>query len=599
MVTQEVQSWLMPKVSTKHRSGLASGEYFQAGVHDLGNGCELAVARADRAEDSSRRLLMRYTESNKTGIWRVTIAAIDYERTSKRGDALLVEAVRMDAPDAPGEVDPPKIVRQLLERVEVHDGLTHVTSAPRLMTLADTVEVFEAITDSDRSVSVIVAASLGPEFDESLRARVTSLTSKVVGLAAVFVLSSEAASRLNELLPQPYAIERGRVRTFLPAVDLTDHEDGRRHRVLGPATFARAIRRTRVDPRLQAAFALETRAALLSRPMPSDVRRGVDLVSDSLARLERELKIEERARAAMLEVPVERAQPTNTPISERVREVLRRWLKREPTSLDADVLELDAFVSKQVATAETILEEAIEVEGKLVAEREGAAYLKLERDELESQIAAAEDESAALRRRVEYLQRELVEVGKYNEAFATLEPELDWGPPESLVELATVLSASTTERHLAFERVEFCGSIDAVQDAQKRDLVGRYAHAFWEYVQVLYDYVGYRRGGGAAGNVHLYLTDDAISLKKCPPLRHSPFESDTVMKNSAWKAERVFPVPAAVSSTEKALMVAHFRPTHQDTFAPRMHYLDDIANSGKVYIGYIGKHLTNSKTKNS
>ena len=43
-------------------------------------------------------------------------------------------------------------------------------------------------------------------------------------------------------------------------------------------------------------------------------------------------------------------------------------------------------------------------------------------------------------------------------------------------------------------------------------------------------------------------------------------------------------------------MEAHFRPTHQDTFAPRMHYYDDTAGTGKVYIGYIGKHLTNLQT---
>lgn len=43
-------------------------------------------------------------------------------------------------------------------------------------------------------------------------------------------------------------------------------------------------------------------------------------------------------------------------------------------------------------------------------------------------------------------------------------------------------------------------------------------------------------------------------------------------------------------------MDAHFKPTHRDTFAPRMHYHDDTENTGKVYVGYIGKHLTNKQT---
>lgn len=52
----------------------------------------------------------------------------------------------------------------------------------------------------------------------------------------------------------------------------------------------------------------------------------------------------------------------------------------------------------------------------------------------------------------------------------------------------------------------------------------------------------------------------------------------------------------AVDSSGSALMDAHFKPTHRDTFAPRMRYHDDTANTGSVYVGYIGKHLTNKQT---
>ena len=43
-------------------------------------------------------------------------------------------------------------------------------------------------------------------------------------------------------------------------------------------------------------------------------------------------------------------------------------------------------------------------------------------------------------------------------------------------------------------------------------------------------------------------------------------------------------------------MAAHFKPTWRDRLAPRMHYYDDTSNTGKVYIGYIGRHLRNTKT---
>ncbi|BBE21861.1 hypothetical protein MN0502_07440 [Arthrobacter sp. MN05-02] len=43
-------------------------------------------------------------------------------------------------------------------------------------------------------------------------------------------------------------------------------------------------------------------------------------------------------------------------------------------------------------------------------------------------------------------------------------------------------------------------------------------------------------------------------------------------------------------------MLAHFKPTHPDTIALRMHICDDVHQSGKIYIGYIGRHLTNTRS---
>jgi hypothetical protein len=61
----------------------------------------------------------------------------------------------------------------------------------------------------------------------------------------------------------------------------------------------------------------------------------------------------------------------------------------------------------------------------------------------------------------------------------------------------------------------------------------------------------------------------------------------------------VFRVPTSVSPDGLVLMDAHFKPTHADTVAPRMHYFDDTDQSGKVYVGYIGRHLTNTKTRDA
>lgn len=43
-------------------------------------------------------------------------------------------------------------------------------------------------------------------------------------------------------------------------------------------------------------------------------------------------------------------------------------------------------------------------------------------------------------------------------------------------------------------------------------------------------------------------------------------------------------------------MWAYFKCSKDGTKSPRMHYYDDTDNTGKIYIGYIGPHLTNRQT---
>lgn len=73
-------------------------------------------------------------------------------------------------------------------------------------------------------------------------------------------------------------------------------------------------------------------------------------------------------------------------------------------------------------------------------------------------------------------------------------------------------------------------------------------------------------------------------------------DGNQTLSSPKWSAERVFSVPTTVREGGTVLMEAHFKPTWRDTFAPRLYYYDDVAGTGKVYIGYIGQHLTNTQT---
>ncbi|WP_242906946.1 hypothetical protein [Actinomadura terrae] len=76
-----------------------------------------------------------------------------------------------------------------------------------------------------------------------------------------------------------------------------------------------------------------------------------------------------------------------------------------------------------------------------------------------------------------------------------------------------------------------------------------------------------------------------------------PDESETVRNNPKMRRERLLPVPPEVDPDRTAYMWAHVRlGGGAGMSAPRMHYLDDVKNTGKIYIGYLGSRLTIKST---
>ena len=124
----------------------------------------------------------------------------------------------------------------------------------------------------------------------------------------------------------------------------------------------------------------------------------------------------------------------------------------------------------------------------------------------------------------------------------------------------------------------------------------RYAADFWRFILVLRDYMRARKEIGFQGSVHDYLAESRGQYRIVSQARHSPTESETVRNNEKMCGERIFPVPVEVNPHGEVEMLAHFKTSHRDTNDPRMHYYADTRYTHKVYIGYIGPHLTNTKT---
>lgn len=612
LAERQLRDWLRSKERGKN-SRLEHSDWDGEGVHVLGANAQLEVTHRHGGQDGSRRRLYRLTESNSGGRFRVSVYAADQPSARDHEQTIIVEAERFadDEGDAVHEISPPRVVRDLLDSARVSDGSTVLTGTPTLIGVGDVHQVVDAIADVDRVASVIVAVSPARGADLPWLDVVESLTKESVGVSAVFVVRADAKAELESLLPESHRIAEGRVRTFAPHVDLDEPDDSVRHLWLGPATLARSISgKSRVARSLQRRHAERGRRRLVELALPSDARRTIDLLRREESRVLRaarvDAKVAESERSSAVEIeepmPFDTASGRSEVVSaqergwfQRAAATLRRWvgLSESPTrAFDA----LDRFIAERVAEIEAAneqLDEAAEVDAN---GRQEIERLRQRLDELELELTIAQRDEFTSRREATTL-RQRIAKGRVGPQNTFVEPEhADWEAPTSVDELVQRITPGEGE-HEALRYVEFTGSADLAIAVDGRDRgVGRYAQKFWEYVHVLHDYAQLKSSGEFRGNVHMYLTDDRVVGMKCPPDRHASSESSTVLNTPKWRKERELPVSESVDPSGRVLMGAHFKPTHNDTFAPRMHYFDDVDNSGKVYVGYIGRHLTNTRS---
>ncbi|MBF6521223.1 hypothetical protein [Nocardia farcinica] len=600
----QLHAWLLEK--KQRNKSLDAADWSGEGTHELGPDARLVVVYGPDAQDGSRRRLYRFTEENTTGAWSVSVFALSSPYAREYHESLIVEAGVDGRDDAnPVDiVDPPRLVRRILEAHSAWDSRVQLTGRPELVRPVDIELVRQAICDDKRTASVIVASSAWREHEERWRKVVESLTKDSVGVAAAYVVDDEAAELLNRYLPASHIVRPGAVRTYAPSVDLTSPEDGLRHRILFPGTLARSLSGTRVARPLSKKHALGARLRFLERNLPSDVKRGMEV----LLRAERSASRSWEATRRIAEPtggtstpkavgrgPSLEAEAAHTDLATRLAELVNRWTGATPNAVGLSVVDkLDEILQRQAAELEVAEEQVDVATRRLDQSEQDLRDFRSRLEDVSLDLTVSDDRIRELTREVVQLRQRLVDAGRAEDTYVAPLADI-WDPPDDILGLITRISPGL-DTHQAFERVEFTGDEDAALEVDLHEKTPRYAHAFWDYVHVLYDYATGKAAGRFSCGVHTYLKSDGIGGHKCSPDRHAATESESVLNRRAWREERVFSVPRSVEPSGKVLMAAHFKPTWRDTFAPRMHYFDDTDRSGKIYIGYIGRHLTNTKT---
>jgi len=610
---EQVRTWLRGKVG-KRPNQQARADWEGPGHHHIARGLELLVVHADHDEQTPRRLY-RVIEANPSGRWIVSVYAGTV--ASKRGgEQTIVVEVDLSGADeevALARVAPPTIVRTLLDTYEASDGAVQLTGTPNVVRSAQIDDLLAAITDANRTASVVVALSPARDLDDAWRQVVGSLTRQSVGVAAAYVVYHDAAGTFNEALPESHRFRPGQIRTFLPDVDFDSPSDAIRHRWLTLPTLTRSLQRRRVAEPLQRRHGEAARRRFVEAQLPGDVQRMIELLRRTETVIDRAARVQALVAKGRMATPRSAQQPieagtavetaldvptdyaasaTQAPWRERITATLRRWLGRDaelPTELD----DLDTFIEAKVAEVQVATDQLAEAAGSIESLQAEVVRLRREREDMELEWAVALEARQSSDRDNTVLRHRLAASQHPGDAYVEPDTE-DWAAPSTVEELVRRLTPGDDEHHVT-NRVVFTGDDSGAIEIDRRYPSGVYATAFWLHVRVLHDYAEARLNG-FNGGLHMYLSADVVAGTKCPPGQHAAKESQSVLNNAKWSAERVFAVPTTVRESGTVLMEAHFKPTWRDTFAPRLYYYDDVAGTGKVYIGYIGRHLTNTQT---
>ncbi|MCD0483407.1 hypothetical protein LO771_13590 [Streptacidiphilus sp. ASG 303] len=463
--------------------------------------------------------------------------------------------VRLEAehlPNGPGvrssgRVPVPGLARDLLPLLDASDGPAAVRDRPAVVGPRAVDRLIDELCDPDRRLPIVVA-SVPADLDrdawlaDAVRPAVAGLT----GLAVLYVLDHAARPAFNLAL-EYHPVYGGAVRTYLPGLDPAARGDGVHHPVM-------SRRLLEDDPRRAAAIlAREPRRLAADTPLP-------DVLAD---------------------VPVLRTLPL-PPAPPR------------PGSPPADQNARGARTDQDARAAEAAEESARE-------EQAGADELQRIRRQLQhaerlerSLLAEADDQYEALRHaraQVRVLTRRLVSAA----GPAAADPAEVAGDARREEDANPATFAELVARLGEFPSLVFTGDVKEALALDERNAGPGWARLAWDGLLALQDYADAAARGRAHGDFKQWCEHTPPDCHPFPPRKAVRGESHTVSTNAKWKKERMLPVPHAVDPSGRAFMGAHLRIGGGGT-APRLHYLDDCSGTGRIYIGYIGLHLTNTRT---
>jgi hypothetical protein len=273
-----------------------------------------------------------------------------------------------------------------------------------------------------------------------------------------------------------------------------------------------------------------------------------------------------------------------TPLPAALGRVSRTLLSQASSTPDtADVTTLRGHVEDLGQERDLALDLAAE-------QQERANAMFGERESALAQLAEREQQVLDLESRVRGLRRQLSEAGKI--LGTDISADIQEAPPADFAELI-----DWAERTLS--HVTFTGDIDFPLQLDASPESATWVRSSWEAFRALQSYAETKATEGYRGDFKAWcerppsadvyvITSGRVKLR----------ESGTVQNNKKWWQERRFPVPRELDAGGREFMESHvvIGASSAGHINPRLYYLDATVRTSQVYVGYLGRHLTNTLT---
>lgn len=542
---------------------------------------------------------------------------------------------------------PPRLARWLLDVIDASDGSLRLTPTARTVGVADVEDLLEAVCDPERRGLLFVTgtAATDPLHGRSFTAfrdRAGIWARQVVGLGQVVVLDPLATDAFNAGIGDTHAITPWTIRTYAPDPDPAWDADARRHRIFSPARL-----HSTSDHAVAQILGFSARAHAAERRLPA----FVESTDRDLKRARNQLLLDDIFTFPTTEAPTDPSPfetapvaPAATPVSSGGRAVdhgaasagtdltpesprlddASALSGAEDAALNARVVELTGLLDLVAVTLDieavsphTLAQYRLEVEDRDKRAAVQAAHamemadlareqfkdLQAQFEQLEDDLAfhreyaeAADElrDEADLRAsravdEIQYFRKQLDAAGQHRLAYDVVPLEAYSHHPDSFEDLMERMSDELSDRG-----VVFTGDATVTRRLDSNDTSGRLVRSAWDCLLALAGYVEAVQSGHAIAGVHGYLTRAPAGYPVVSRNKFAAKESTSTMNR--FGEERRLPVPLTVDDDGSVLMEAHFRLGPLGIVSPRLHFHDDIAGTGRIYVGHIGPHLRTEGT---